>query len=77
MSYESGNRYRLVSSAYSNQRGVWNATFYANDSAGNMNQSATTLNWTVWGWSKIAWVSPINGFYPQKTNVKLNSRVKY
>jgi len=76
MNILSGTTYSLTSTSYSNQRGVWNATFYANDSAGNQNNSATTLNWTVWGWSDIAFTSPTSGTkYQQYKNVTLTCRV--
>ena len=75
MNILSGSTYSLTSTSYSNQRGIWNATFYANDSAGNENSSATTLNWTVWGWSEVTWISPDNGAHQQNTDLNLICRV--
>ena len=71
-----GNTYNLSSSSYSYQRGPWNATFYANDTSGNQNVSATTLNWTVWGYSNVTWISPQPQNYTQGTTINLSCSVK-
>jgi len=70
------NRYNLTSSKYSYELGVWNATFFANDTANNQNQSATTLAWEVWGWSEANWTSPEGGNYSQGTIIPLTCQVK-
>jgi len=70
------NTYNLTSDEYSYEVGTWNATFYANDTAGNQNQSATTLTWTVYGWANVSWISPQDGNYSQGSSVDLTCKVQ-
>jgi len=47
---------------------------FANDTAGNENQSATLINWEVWGWSNATWSSP-GGDYSRGTVIDLECRI--
>ncbi|MEA3255185.1 MAG: hypothetical protein U9Q22_05075 [Candidatus Altiarchaeota archaeon] len=47
---------------------------YANDSAGNINVTGV-MNFTVWGWSNLSWVSPSGGNYSQNRDIDLICRV--
>ena len=71
MNNVSVTRFNLTSDDYSYEVGRWNATFYANDTAGNENVSSVTLNWTVWGWSNISWTSPTDGSYSSGAQIVL------
>ena len=59
LSYVSGNLYRTDYS--SSEIGVHNATFYANDTSGNLGQSSTTLFWDVYGYANVSVRYPSNG----------------
>ena len=63
--------YNFTSDEYSYELGIWNATFFANDTAGNQNESASTLTWNVYGWSNVTWVSPQGGNYSQGSSIEL------
>ncbi len=47
---------------------------YVNDTAGNWNKT-DVMDFTVWGWSNLSWLSPSGGNYSQSTAVDLICRV--
>ena len=55
--------------------GVHKVKLYANDSSGNVNNTLDYLNFTVWGLSQVAWVSPQDGQEVNRSIVYLITNV--
>ena len=56
------------------QAGRYNATIYANDTSGYINNSST-LHWNVTGFANISLISPVNGEHRVYQNLRIACRV--
>ncbi|MBU0757769.1 MAG: hypothetical protein KKF44_06885 [Nanoarchaeota archaeon] len=60
-----------VTYSYTPLIGLYNATIFANDTSDNVQESAVVLQFEVFGFSNVTYLSPLGGDYPVYSNIDL------